>query len=311
MAVVASASPVCCSGAGRWRGLTWLRPPIVPIPTHVPLDGTVLLVHGGVAHRWWRRCAAWRRRSAPSRSDISRVLQAGFRRASGAGRRTRDVLVVVEMAMSVALVAVSALLIQSLLAVQQVPLGFDPSNVFTLQFRLPQSKYATPEDIARFFRNAIERVRAVPGVAVGGAGPRGAVQRQRRRRPATPSKGSRRPIRRRCRRRGSTSSRPDYFKTMRIPILKGRDFTDRDDLQTPLVAVVNETFAQRAFGPARIRSASASRRRTRRAGHHHRRRRRREALHGDRAGAAAAVRGALPGAADLLVAGRADGGRRR
>src|SRR5436853_5652306 len=44
----------------------------------------------------------------------------------------------------------SVLFIQSLLAVQQVPLGFDASNVFTLQFRLPQSKYAKPEDVARF-----------------------------------------------------------------------------------------------------------------------------------------------------------------
>src|SRR5262249_59455192 len=97
-------------------------------------------------------------------TDISRVLQAGFRRASGDGRRLRDGLAVVEMALSVALVAVSALLIQSLLAVQQAPLGFDVSNVFTLEFRLPQTKYSKPEDIARFFNRAIENVRAIPGV---------------------------------------------------------------------------------------------------------------------------------------------------
>jgi putative ABC transport system permease protein len=40
---------------------------------------------------------------------------------------------------------------------------------------------------------------------------------------------------------------PDYFKTMKIPVLKGRDFSDRDDLKSPLVAVINETFARRAF----------------------------------------------------------------
>ena len=49
---------------------------------------------------------------------------------------------------------------------------------------------------------------------------------------------------------------PDYFKTLRIPLLKGRDFTDRDDLQTPLVAVINETFAQaRVAGRGRDRQA--------------------------------------------------------
>ena len=61
-------------------------------------------------------------------------------------------------------VALSALLIQSLLAVQNVPVGFDRANVFTLQFRLPQTKYQKPDDIARFFKAAIENVRAVPGV---------------------------------------------------------------------------------------------------------------------------------------------------
>ena len=47
---------------------------------------------------------------------------------------------------------------------QQAPLGFDQSNVFTLQFRLPQNKYPKPENIARFFKNAIENVRAIPNV---------------------------------------------------------------------------------------------------------------------------------------------------
>ena len=70
---------------------------------------------------------------------------------------------------------------------------------------------------------------------------------------------------------------PDYFRTMRIPLLKGRDFTDRDDLQAPLVAVINQTFA-RANGPAKIRSANAfTVPPTARSAHGHRRRRRREA----------------------------------
>lgn len=45
-----------------------------------------------------------------------------------------------------------------------MPLGFDPSDTFTLQFRLPQSKYSKPEDIARFVKSAIENVGAIPGV---------------------------------------------------------------------------------------------------------------------------------------------------
>jgi predicted permease len=229
---------------GRWAlsGLSWLRPPTVPIPAQVPFDSTVLLFTAGVAIGVTTLCGL-----APaiktSRPDISRVLQAAGRRASGAGRRTRDVLIVAEMAMSVALVALSVLLIQSLLAVQQVPLGFDAASVFTLQFRLPQTKYAKPEDIARFFKRAIENVRAVPGVesaalvrAVpfsGNGGNTGyAIEG------AAPPDPAALPQAR------VHFVTPGYFHTLKIPLLKGRDFADRDDLQSPLVAVVNETFAR-------------------------------------------------------------------
>ncbi len=246
-ALMAVAAAALGFGLGRWalRGLMVLQPPSVPIPTNVPLDWSVLLFTGGVAIAVATLCAL-----APAlktaRPDISRVLAAGARRASGTGRRTRDVLMVAEMAMSVALVAVSALLIQSLLAVQNVPIGFDKTNVFTLQFRLPQTKYTKPEDIALFFRNAIEKVRAIPGVesaalvrAVpfsGNGGNVGYVLEG-----TTPPDPNAPPQAR------VHFITPDYFKTLRIPLLKGRDFTDRDDLQTPLVAIVNETFAKRGF----------------------------------------------------------------
>ncbi|MBZ5557251.1 MAG: ABC transporter permease [Acidobacteriia bacterium] len=243
-AMVAAAAAVAGFLLGRWAlaGLAWLRPPSVPIPAHVPLDRTVLLFTGGIAIGVAMLCGL-----APalksSRTDISRVLQAGARRASAAGRRTRDVLVVAEMAMSVALVAVSALLIQSLLAAQNAPLGFDASNVFTLQFRLPQTKYTKPEDIARFFKSAIENVRAVPGVqsaalvrAVPFSGNGGTTGYAVEGTPADPASLPQARLH---------FVTPDYFKTLRIPLLKGRDFTDRDDLTTPLVAVINETFARR------------------------------------------------------------------
>src|SRR5262249_26737586 len=134
----------------------------------------------------------------------------------------------------------------SLLAVQAAPLGFDPSHVFTLQFRLPQTKYPKPEDIARFFKGAIERVRAVPGVesaalvrAVPFSGNGGtigyAIARKPPAGPPSPPQALFHLV------------TPDYFKTMRIPIVKGRDFTDRDDQQSPLVAVINDTMARRAF----------------------------------------------------------------
>jgi putative ABC transport system permease protein len=244
LAIVASAAG---SLLGRWAltGLEWLKPPSVSLPAHTPLDGRMLLFTGGIALLTAVACGL-----VPAlrvaRPDLRSVLQAGFRRASGVGRRTRDVLMVAEVSMSVTLVAVSALLIQSLLAVQQVPLGFDPSHVFTLTFRLPQNKYPKPDDIARFFKSAIENVRAIPGVesaalvrAVPFSGNGGTVGYAVEGRPA-PDPASLPQAR-------FHIVTPDYFKTMKIPLLQGRDFTDRDDLKTPLVAVINQTFAGRAW----------------------------------------------------------------
>ena len=233
---------------GRWAidALTWLpRPPGVPIPQQISLDSTVLLFTIVIAIVVALVCGL-----APamrtSRPDLSRVLQAGFRRGSATGSRTRDVLVAVEVALSVALVAICGLLVQSLLAVQRAPLGFDASNVFTLEFRLPQANYRTPADIARFFQQAIERVRAVPGVqsaalvrAVPFSGNWGNTQYVVEGR--TPPKKGTEPLTR------YHIVTPDSFKTLRIPLLRGRDFTDRDDLTAPHVAIVNETFARNAF----------------------------------------------------------------
>ncbi|HJZ73862.1 MAG TPA: ABC transporter permease [Vicinamibacterales bacterium] len=226
--------------------LAWLRPPAsVPVPADLALDGTVLLFSGLIAIVVAMLCGL-----APAvktaRPDLGHVLQAGFRRASAPGRRTRDLFMVVEMALSVALVAVAALLVESLLAVQRAPLGFDASNVFTLQFRLPQSKYPKPDDIARFFKTAIARVRAVPGVesaalvrAVPLSGNGGTIGYEIVGKPPVDPKSLPQSY--------FHLVTPDYFRTLRIPLLQGRDFTDRDDLQSPLVTVVNETFARKAF----------------------------------------------------------------
>jgi putative ABC transport system permease protein len=228
---------------GRWslQVLTWMSPPNVPIPDRIPLDGTVLLFTMLTASTVAAVCAL-----APafrmSGVQLTDVVQAGSRRTSSTGRRTREALVVVELALSVVLVAVSGLLIQSLMAVQRVPLGFEPDHVFTLAFRLPPAKYPEREDIARFFRQAIAEIRVIPGVesaalvrAVPLSGNGGEVPFTVEGRPSQKGAGP------------DTRYHlvtPDYFKTMRIGLVQGRDFTDRDDLGAPLVAIVNETFAR-------------------------------------------------------------------
>jgi len=232
---------------GRWslQTLNWLRPPTVPIPDVIPLDGTVLMFTSGIAILVALLCVV-----APaarvSRPDLSRVLHAGTRRATSAGRSARDLLVVAEVALSVSLVAVSGLLIQSMFAMQRVDVGFDAGNVFTLQFRLPATKYQTPGDIARFFKAAIDRVSSVPGITsaalvrrVPFSGNRGDTPYTVEGRPAETGAELR---------AGQNMISPGYFRTMHIPIVRGREFEDRDDLQAPGVVIVNQTLARTVWG---------------------------------------------------------------
>ncbi len=247
-ALLTAASATLGLMLGRWSlgALTAFGTAGVPVPRSIPLDATVLLFTIAVAAVVAFVCAlvpAFRIAGL----DPSGALQTGAHGSTDTRRRTREGLVVAELALSVALVAISALLVKSLWAVERAPLGFDPDHVFTLQFRLPPAKYPGREEIARFFSDTIQRVRAVPGVesaalvrAVPLSGNGGdtpfAVEGQ------PVAKGSE-PLAR------YHLVTPDYFKTMRIALLRGRDFTDHDDLAAPVVAVINETFA-RSIWPA-------------------------------------------------------------
>ena len=254
----------------------------------------------GSSHCSRRPCAPWRRRCGRRGRISIAALQAGSRRASGAGRRTRDVLMVVEVAFSVTLVAVSVLLIQSLLAVQQAPLGFDQSNVFTLQFRLPQNKYPKPENIARLLQER-HRKRAC-----------GAWRRIRRARSCGPVQRQRRHDWL-CRRRTS-GTRSGGGAAGAVPYGHARLLQDDEN---------SAAEGKRLHGPRRpsvaaggvdqrhLRQTDVAGRRSGRQALHdpansgpdHRdwRRRRYQALHGNGAGGAAAVRRALSGALDLLA----------
>ncbi|HTK28951.1 MAG TPA: ABC transporter permease [Vicinamibacterales bacterium] len=231
---------------GRWsvQAVSWLKPPNVPIPERIPLDASVVFFAIGVSGLVALVCGAMPALRV-SGVSLSGVLQAGSHRTTGTGGRAREALVVVELALSVALLATSALLVRSLVAAQQVPLGFDPSHVFTLQFRLPASRYTSKPEIARFFERAIAAVRAAPGVEsaalvravpLSGNGGNTAVTIEGR-----PAGAGAEP------QASYHLVTPGYFTTLRIPLVAGRDFTDRDDLSAPLVAVVNQTFARTLF----------------------------------------------------------------
>jgi putative ABC transport system permease protein len=181
-----------------------------------------------------------------SKSDLNETLKEGGRSAGTGARRNhvRNTLIVAEVAIAVVLLVGAGLLIQSLRRLQHVNPGFDPANVLTLNVGLPDVKY-TSQQQASFYRNLHERIEALPGVVSASAiypvplgGDRIGVSFETEGRPVPKSDEPVLEFR---------VVNPDYFRTMSIPLVKGRDFTARDDKQATPVIIVNEAFAQKFF----------------------------------------------------------------
>lgn len=184
-----------------------------------------------------------------SRINLSDALkQAGFRSGMGVhGRRTRDVLVVVEVALAMILLTGASLMIESFSKLQKIELGFRSDNVLSLRIPLPDPKYSELPTRTQFYDQVLERVDRIPGVVSAGfvtwvpltnrGGSWGFVIEGR------PAPGP-----------GETSDAntrvvtKDYFRTMAVTLNSGRLFDDRDRADAPMVAVVNETMA-RQFWP--------------------------------------------------------------
>jgi putative ABC transport system permease protein len=176
-----------------------------------------------------------------SRADLADMLRT---RTAGHGHRmTRSVLVVVQLALSLALLAAAGLLTRSLIALQQVNPGFDGDRLLTAQFRLPAAKYDSPVKIATMFERTLAELRAVPGVEAA------ALVR------ASPLSGNGETYSVTIEGRALTnagdapqmqlnSTTPGYFAAMRIPLPTGRDFGDADRLGSLPVVIVNRAFAR-------------------------------------------------------------------
>ena len=174
------------------------------------------------------------------RCNANRELKASVRTSDSASRLAlRDILVVVETALGVTVVVGAALLLRSLLLLQQVPLGFDPSGLLTLRVIPRSTQYSQPWQRTSFYREALDRIQEVPGVKSAGAvsflpltyfrASKGfSVEGE----PALSSREL--PM------AGYDLVSPGYFATMGIPVLEGRDFSWNDTPQNLPVVVINE-----------------------------------------------------------------------
>ena len=183
-----------------------------------------------------------------SRSSFRDALAA---RSGGLAARVgrvelRAAFVVAQIALSVILLIGAGLLARTLVKLQRVDLGFDPANVLTMEFRLPATKYSEPQQISDFFTRAIAEIRAVPGVtsaALARAVPLSGNSDAR----AYTASGVPEPEKGAAPVMQLNTVSPGYFRTVRLPLVSGRDLTERDDAQAPLVVVVNETLARREW----------------------------------------------------------------
>jgi putative ABC transport system permease protein len=185
-----------------------------------------------------------------SRINLNETINEGGARltTTRAGNRLRSALVVGEVALTLVLLAGSTLILRSFVNLKQVPLGFDPQNVLSMQLRLTGQKYSTVEARREFFRQLIERVEAQPGVNAAA----GVLIR-----PLEGTVGwdydfvvegqSVDDARKNAISNFETIT-PHYFRTFAIPIKAGREFEARDNSANPPVAIVNETMAVQFFG---------------------------------------------------------------
>jgi putative ABC transport system permease protein len=180
------------------------------------------------------------------RHDLNDPLKdAGRGTTQGQGSRLGYALVASEIALALVVLAGAGLMIESMSRLLRVPPGLDPKNVLTMEMSVPQvDLYYGPPVNPRFCHDVAERVGAVPGVlSVGSVShlPIGGGMAGR----GVTIEGSPDPGRENQPGANYSVACPNYFHTMGIPVVAGREFTDQDALSSPGVIVVNETMARR------------------------------------------------------------------
>jgi putative ABC transport system permease protein len=182
-----------------------------------------------------------------SRTDLTSSLKESGNR-SGTGFRqgkARSVLVVGELSLALVLLIGAALLIRTFAALHAVNPGFDAHNVITMEMSLTGDLYEKTAGVAQLSRDGRERLNAIPGVEdsaftcclpiQGQFGLPFAIVG----RPVDPAKGNPGA--------GWMSASPDYYKLFRIPVVRGREFTNSDTGTAPGVMLINEALAKKYF----------------------------------------------------------------
>src|SRR6202023_2460002 len=168
----------------------------------------------------------------------------GKTHSDSGGQRTRNILVVSEVALSLILLVGSGLMIRSLWLLSTLDAGFDPHGVLTMTVVVPRNKYSRPVDEIAFFDLVLLKVRALPGVASAGLIDDLPLN----------GEGSHQPVTIEGRPVQAMSDQPEidtraitpgYLSAMRIPLLRGRDLSAADAPDRPAVVLISASMAKR------------------------------------------------------------------
>jgi putative ABC transport system permease protein len=183
-----------------------------------------------------------------SRQDVQQALVQGGRQIGGGlrHRRLRHAFVIAEIALAVVLLVGAGLMLRSFASMRRVDPGFDPTNVLTMRMQLPRAKYPDDSGRIRFFHEVTARVAALPGVQAAGAvsylpmaglgaGTSFTIEGQP---PSAPGQDKTTAV---------TVCENGFFRTLKIPLLRGRLFTEQEMQEKRDVVIINKALAQRYF----------------------------------------------------------------
>ena len=179
--------------------------------------------------------------------DLGEPLKGGGRGSAEVPgrRRLRDLLVITEFALALPLLIGAGLMLNSFMRLQQVKPGFDPDHLLTVQLPLSALKYPEPEQAIIFHKEMMSRIQTLPGVKAASISTTLPLESGNTNdfnleiRPTPPGEAAEVAE--------FASVSPEYFRTLGIPLLKGRYLSEQDKTDAPRVAVVSETFAKRYF----------------------------------------------------------------
>jgi predicted permease len=180
-----------------------------------------------------------------SRSDLNPSLKESARGTGASLRQNyfRSMLVVVEIALSVTLLIGSSLFIRAELALTAVDSGFQPTDVLTMRMYLTKERSLHTAEVAQVVNEGVDRIRSLPGVVDVAAASSLPLQLA----PGGPFRIIGRPLVNGPFHGAAlwTAISSGYFQVFRIPIKRGRAFTDRDNASAPPVVIINESIAKR------------------------------------------------------------------